>query len=117
MKFVPSALFALAVSAATTSAFVPAPKVTSSIVQIVPLPAPRFPCSQTALETVTRYAFGNRRKMIRSSLKKIGGERLLKAAEIDPEKRPQELNIEEFCRLASLYEAQERTQPNSQEPY
>ena len=66
------------------SAFIPAPKVTSSIVQIVPLPAPRFPCSQTALEEVTRIAFGQRRKMLRSSLKNIGGERLLNAAKIDP---------------------------------
>ena len=89
------------------SAFVPAPKVTSSVVQIVPLPAPRFPCSQTALENVTRLAFGQRRKMLRSSLKNIGGERLLNAAKIDPKKRPQEINVEEFCRLAFLYAAQE----------
>ena len=88
------------------SAFIPAPKVTSSIVQIVPLPAPRFPCSQTALEEVTRIAFGQRRKMLRSSLKNIGGERLLNAAKIDPKKRPQEINIREFCQLASLYEEQ-----------
>jgi 16S rRNA (adenine1518-N6/adenine1519-N6)-dimethyltransferase len=89
------------------SAFVPSPKVTSSIVQIVPLKTPRFPCSQTALEMITRVAFGQRRKMLRSSLKKIGGENLLKAAGIDPKKRPQEINIQEFCRLASLYEARE----------
>ena len=89
------------------SAFVPVPKVTSSVVQIVPLPAPRFPCSQTALEEVTRIAFGQRRKMLRSSLKNIGGEHLLNAAKIDPKKRPQEINIQEFCRLASLYEEQE----------
>jgi len=91
------------------SAFVPAPKVTSSLVQIVPLPSPRFPCKQLALETITRIAFGQRRKMLRSSLKKIGGEKLLNAAEIDPKKRPQEVNIEEFCRLANLYEAKEIT--------
>ena len=88
------------------SAFVPAPKITSSVVQIVPLPAPRFPCSQPALEEVTRIAFGQRRKMLRSSLKNIGGERLLNAAKIDPKKRPQDINIQEFCRLASLYEGQ-----------
>ena len=89
------------------SAFVPSPKVTSSIVQIVPLKTPRFPCSQTALEMITRVVFGQRRKMLRSSMKKIGGENLLKAAGIDPKKRPQEINIQEFCRLASLYEARE----------
>ena len=89
------------------SAFVPAPKVTSSIVQIVPLSAPRFPCNQMALEAITRITFGQRRKMLRSSLKKNGGEALLKAAKIEPEKRPQEVNVEEFCRLALLYEAQQ----------
>ena len=89
------------------SAFVPAPKITSSVVQIVPLAAPRFHCSKTALEAVTRIAFGQRRKMLRSSLKDIGGERLLTAANINPKKRPQEISIEEFCRLASLYEGQE----------
>ena len=91
------------------SAFVPAPKVTSSIVQIVPLPAPRFKCSQNALESVTRFAFGQRRKMLRSSLKKIGGESLLSAANINPEKRPQEIKIEEFCRLACLLDEQKNT--------
>jgi 16S rRNA A1518/A1519 N6-dimethyltransferase RsmA/KsgA/DIM1 with predicted DNA glycosylase/AP lyase activity len=40
-------------------------------------------------------------------MKKIGGENLLKDAGIDPKKRPQEINIQEFCRLASLYEARE----------
>ena len=90
------------------SAFVPAPKITSSVVQIVPLQGPRFPCSQTALEEVTRIAFGQRRKMLRSSLKNIGGERLLNAAKIDSKKRPQEINVQEFCRLASLYERQKK---------
>ena len=93
-----------------SSAFVPAPKVISSIVQIVPLPTPRFACSQLSLEAITRITFGQRRKMLRSSLKKNGGELLLKAAEIDPEKRPQEINVEEFCRLALLYETQQSYQ-------
>ena len=91
------------------SAFLPMPKVTSSVVQIVPLPAPRFPCNQSALEMVTRIAFGQRRKMLRSSFKNIGGEHLLDAAKIDPKKRPQEIDIQEFCRLASLYEEQENS--------
>ncbi|MDC1383591.1 16S rRNA (adenine(1518)-N(6)/adenine(1519)-N(6))-dimethyltransferase RsmA [Candidatus Puniceispirillum sp.] len=93
-----------------SSAFVPAPKVISSIVQIVPLPTPRFACSQLSLEAITRITFGQRRKMLRSSLKKNGGEQLLKAAAIDPEKRPQEINVEEFCRLALLYETQQNHQ-------
>ena len=86
-------------------AFVPAPKITSSVVQIVPLSAPRFICSQKHLEDVTRHAFGQRRKMLRSSLKKMGGEALLIAADIDPETRPQDLDIESFCKLANLYES------------
>lgn len=86
-------------------AFVPAPKITSSVVQIVPLAAPRFTCSQKHLEEVTRHAFGQRRKMLRSSLKKIGGEALLIAADINPETRPQELDIASFCRLANLHES------------
>ena len=86
-------------------AFVPAPKITSSVVQIVPLSAPRFTCSQKHLEDVTKHAFGQRRKMLRSSLKKMGGEALLIAADIDPETRPQDLDIESFCKLANLYES------------
>ena len=87
-------------------AFVPAPKITSSVVQIVPLSAPRFTCSQKHLEDVTRHAFGQRRKMLRSSLKKMGGEALLIAADIDPETRPQDLDIQSFCKLANLYESE-----------
>jgi 16S rRNA (adenine1518-N6/adenine1519-N6)-dimethyltransferase len=87
------------------SAFVPPPKIISSVVQIVPLAAPRYPCSQAALELITRTAFGQRRKMLRSSLKKINGESLLNAAGIAPESRPQDVDIEGFCKLAQLYEA------------
>ena len=86
-------------------AFVPAPKITSSVVQIVPLATPRFSCSKEHLEEVTRHAFGQRRKMLRSSLKKMGGEALLIAADIDPETRPQDLDIASFCKLANLHES------------
>ena len=91
------------------SAFVPPPKVTSSIVQIVPLAHPRYPCSQHALEFITRTAFGQRRKMLRSSLKKLNGDELLAEAGIAPESRPQNLDIEKFCKLASLYELASKT--------
>ena len=86
------------------SAFVPPPKIISSIVQIVPLAQPRYPCSQHALEFITRTAFGQRRKMLRSSLKKINGDQLLAEAGIAPESRPQDIDIEQFCKLANLYE-------------
>jgi len=91
------------------SAFVPPPKIISSIVQIVPLAQPRYPCSQHALEFITRTAFGQRRKMLRSSLKKINGDQLLAEAGITPESRPQDIDIEEFCKLANLYEMASKT--------
>ena len=91
------------------SAFVPPPKITSSIVQIVPLTHPRYPCSQHSLEFITRTAFGQRRKMLRSSLKKINGDQLLAEAGIAPESRPQDIDIEKFCKLANLYEMASKT--------
>ncbi len=91
------------------SAFVPPPKIISSIVQIVPLAQPRYPCSQHALEFITRTAFGQRRKMLRSSLKKINGDQLLAEVGIVPESRPQDIDIEEFCKLANLYEMASKT--------
>lgn len=91
------------------SAFVPPPKIISSIVQIVPLAQPRYPCSQHTLEFITRTAFGQRRKMLRSSLKKINGDQLLAEAGIAPESRPQDIDIEEFCKLANLYEMASKT--------
>ena len=96
------------------SAFVPPPKVTSSIVQIVPLAYPRYPCSLQALEFITRTAFGQRRKMLRSSLKKINGDDLLAGAGIAPESRPQDVDIEGFCKLAKLYETAREVRVNSQ---
>ena len=91
------------------SAFVPPPKITSSIVQIVPLAHPRYPCSQHALEFITRTVFGQRRKMLRSSLKKLNGEQFLAEAGIAPESRPQDIDIERFCKLANLYDAARKT--------
>ena len=86
-------------------AFVPPPKIISSVVQIRPLPAPRFPCDQKALETVTRLAFGQRRKMLRASLKSLGGASMLEDAGIDPQSRPQDLDIVAFCRLAQVIDS------------
>merc|ERR1711991_1254854 len=78
------------------SAFAPPPKIISSVVQIVPLAQPRYPCSQKALEFITRTAFGQRRKMLRSSLKKINGDHLLKKVGIAPDIRPRDIDIEGF---------------------
>ncbi len=81
-------------------AFSPPPKVTSSIVHLEPKHVP-LPCSLKALETITRAAFGQRRKMLRASLKGLGGEALLERAEIVPTKRAEEIDVEGFVRLAN----------------
>ena len=83
------------------SAFVPPPKITSAIVQLVPRASPE-PCDRRLLERITLAAFGQRRKMLRQSLKSLGGEALLLKAGIDPQRRAETLSVEEFCRLANL---------------
>ncbi|MFJ6322399.1 MULTISPECIES: 16S rRNA (adenine(1518)-N(6)/adenine(1519)-N(6))-dimethyltransferase RsmA [unclassified Rhizobium] len=81
-------------------AFTPPPKVTSSVVHLTPKENP-IPCAVEKLEIVTQAAFGQRRKMLRQSLKPIGGEALLLRADIDPQRRAETLSVEEFCRLAN----------------
>ena len=82
-------------------AFTPPPKVTSSVVHLVPRPQP-LDCDVEKLERVTQAAFGQRRKMLRQSLKPVGGEALLAKAGIDPARRAETLSVEEFCRIANL---------------
>ncbi len=84
------------------SAFTPPPKVTSALVRIVPRAEPLYPADRETLEKVTAAAFGQRRKMLRASLRGLGGEALLRAADIDPTARPETLDIEAFCRLARI---------------
>ncbi|MEZ0003684.1 16S rRNA (adenine(1518)-N(6)/adenine(1519)-N(6))-dimethyltransferase RsmA [Sinorhizobium fredii] len=81
-------------------AFTPPPKVTSTVVHLEPIDEP-IPCAVSALERVTHAAFGQRRKMLRQSLKPLGGEALLGKAGIDPQRRAETLTVEEFCRLAN----------------
>lgn len=84
------------------SAFTPPPKVTSALVELVPRPAP-LPCEARLLSEVTQAAFGQRRKMLRQSLKALaGGEagRLLASANIDPTLRAEDIGIEKFAALA-----------------
>lgn len=81
-------------------AFTPAPKVTSSVVHLVPRQSP-FPADVRKLERVTEAAFGQRRKMLRQSLKGLGGEALLSAVGIDPTRRAETLDIAEFVALAN----------------
>lgn len=82
-------------------AFTPPPKVTSSVVHLQPRQNP-LPCDVEKLERVTQAAFGQRRKMLRQSLKSLGGEALLARAEIDSARRAETLSVEEFCRIANL---------------
>ena len=82
-------------------AFTPPPKVTSSVVHIAPRDAP-LPADEKKLARVTQAAFGQRRKMLRQSLKSLGGERLLDAAGIDGARRAETLSVEEFVALANL---------------
>ena len=86
------------------SAFTPPPKVTSSIVQLVPRALPMPACDLKVLERVTASAFGQRRKMLRSSLKTLlpEPEALLAKAGIDPELRAEQVPVEGFARMAAL---------------
>ena len=54
---------------------------------------------------MTRLAFGQRRKMLRASLKSLGGASMLEDAGIDPQSRPQDLDIAAFCRLAQVIDS------------
>ena len=81
-------------------AFTPPPKVTSSVVHLVPRVAP-LACDAAVLGRVTQAAFGQRRKMLRQSIKSLGGEALLAKVGIDPTRRAETLSIEEFVMLAN----------------
>ncbi|MFL9827987.1 16S rRNA (adenine(1518)-N(6)/adenine(1519)-N(6))-dimethyltransferase RsmA [Rhodoplanes sp. SY1] len=83
------------------SAFVPPPKVTSTVVQLVPRAAP-LPCRLAALERVTAAAFGQRRKMLRQALKALAPDPLplIAAAGLDPTARAETVPVDGFAALA-----------------
>jgi 16S rRNA (adenine1518-N6/adenine1519-N6)-dimethyltransferase len=83
------------------TAFVPQPKVTSSVVRLVPRPSPE-PCDRRVLEQVTAAAFSQRRKMLRQSLKSLPADpvRLLAAADVDPMRRAETVPISGFVAMA-----------------
>ena len=83
------------------SAFVPPPKVTSSLIRLVPRADPR-PCDRKLLETVTQAAFGQRRKMLRQSLRSLGADvsALLSVAGLSPTARAEDIPIDGFVSLA-----------------
>jgi len=86
-------------------AFTPPPKVDSAVVHLTPIDPVGEPCRLQDLETVTAATFGQRRKMLRSSLKQISKEpqKLLSEAQIDPVKRAEQLTIVEFTKLAKVF--------------
>jgi 16S rRNA (adenine1518-N6/adenine1519-N6)-dimethyltransferase len=86
------------------SAFVPPPKVTSSVVRLVPRAKP-LACDAQALQRLTEAAFGQRRKMLRQSLKALGVDTaaLLAKAAIDPTARAEEIPVEGFVKLARAF--------------
>ena len=89
------------------TAFVPPPKVHSALVGLVPHAAQPDPARFSTMERLTAAAFGQRRKMLRSALKPLGGEMLLRRAEIAADRRAETLSIAEFDRLAWLVSASE----------
>jgi 16S rRNA (adenine1518-N6/adenine1519-N6)-dimethyltransferase len=89
------------------TAFVPQPKITSTVVHFSVLPEPVAPAELRDLKAVTDAAFNQRRKMLRSSLKGLGvdTEKLLSDAGIEPTLRAEVLSVEQFCALARALNA------------
>src|ERR1700712_598270 len=83
------------------AAFVPQPKVTSSVVRLVPRSVPES-CDRRTLERVTAAAFGQRRKMLRQSLKSLAADpaRLAAAANVDPTRRAETVPVSGFVAMA-----------------
>jgi 16S rRNA (adenine1518-N6/adenine1519-N6)-dimethyltransferase len=88
-------------------AFVPPPKVASSLIQLTPRPQPLAPADKSCLVRVLAAAFQQRRKMLRVSLRSLGerADALLEAADVPPTARAEEIDIAGFCRLARCYQA------------
>jgi 16S rRNA (adenine1518-N6/adenine1519-N6)-dimethyltransferase len=89
------------------AAFTPPPKVTSSVVELTPNPKP-LDCDPRVLSRVTQAAFGQRRKMLRQSLKSLGADTpaLLAAAGIEETKRAEEIGVAGFVALANALSVQ-----------
>jgi 16S rRNA (adenine1518-N6/adenine1519-N6)-dimethyltransferase len=90
-------------------AFTPPPKVDSTVVSLLPRPRPLAAADRKTLELVTAAAFGQRRKMLRQSLKSIAAKAghgdasaFCEAAGVDPTARAETLTVEQFCALANL---------------
>lgn len=88
-------------------AFVPPPRVVSTVVRLVPRPSPIAEADLAALSAVTKAAFGQRRKMLRGSLRSLPADTgaLIAGAGLRPESRAEELTVSEFCTLARTLRA------------
>jgi 16S rRNA (adenine1518-N6/adenine1519-N6)-dimethyltransferase len=84
-------------------AFTPPPKVDSAVVRLTPRADRPSPSRLDALQRVTAAAFGQRRKMLRASLKALGGEPLIAAAGLDPQARAETVDVPGFLRLADAW--------------
>lgn len=82
------------------AAFTPPPKVASAVVHLIPRGDAPDPSTLKRLEHVTAAAFGQRRKMLRSSLKSLGGAALCECAGLDPNARAETIDVSGFLRLA-----------------
>jgi len=91
----------------SSRAFKPEPKVTSSVVELVPRSEPLAPAKADLLQLITKVAFGQRRKMMRTSLKALHPDTmwLLKMAEISPTSRPEKVSVQEFCAIARVLDS------------
>ena len=96
-------------------AFTPPPKVDSAVVRLTPRADRPSPLRLQALQRVTAAAFGQRRKMLRASLRPLGGEPLARAAGLDPQARAETVEVAGFLRLADAWLAgRERLRPAPQ---
>ncbi len=85
-------------------AFTPSPKVSSAVVHLGALPAPRYPADAATLSRVVAMAFNQRRKMLRAALRGLApdiGDRL-QAAGLTPTDRAEQVSLEGFCALARV---------------
>ena len=83
-----------------SEAFIPRPKVKSTVIQLKPLSKPLYNVSFKSLEKLTHLAFSQKRKMLKTSLKEINGEKILEDLKISPNLRPENLSIIDFCKIA-----------------
>ena len=83
-----------------SDAFIPKPKVKSSVIQLKPLSKPLYNVSFESVEKITHMAFSQRRKMLKTSLKTINGQTILKELGISPNLRPENLTVIDFCKIA-----------------